>query len=194
MATVSFIHTEINPGYSEGSGGGKREHSVSSLNPDHSEGWGGGRRVHSLTELTPIYLVGTGGGIRVFIEQELNPLLDMPLPSVTTGPATNIEHGSAVLHGFLEDDGELLCDCGFEWGISSLYGNSTPSSQHVAGEYFLNEILGILPDTLYHYRSVSRNAFGIAYGSDRMFISSTMSQVDKPYFQRPLIVLLFEDL
>ena len=55
MADVAFTHTEVNPSYVEGHGGGRRE------------------LMH--TEVNPTYLGGGGGGFRSFTHTEQNPML-----------------------------------------------------------------------------------------------------------------------
>ena len=211
MPTVSFTHTEINPSHSEGSGGGTRSHAVTEQNPTSTVGSGGGRRIFSETELVPIHVEGAGGGRRDFLEtellpihivgagggrrvlllEEIPPILSLPLPDVTTGPATDIGLTEAAINGFLEDDGGMLCDCAFEWGLTESYGEITPVQSKTAGEYFSEPLTGLIPDTIYHFRAIAYNVFGISRGSDRTF--RTLNAVPPPYFQNPLISLLEEE-
>ena len=190
MPTVSFTHTEINPSHSEGSGGGRRSHGVTEQNPTFGAGSGGGRRLFVETELLPIYIEGAGGGRRVFVLEEIPPVLSLPLPEVATGPATEIGLAEATINGFLEDDGGLFCDCAFEWGLTESYGNNTPVQGKAAGEYFPQLITGLEPDTMYHFRAVASNVFGLSYGIDRAF--RTPGTITPPYFQNPLVLLLAE--
>jgi hypothetical protein len=171
MPEVSFIHTEINPG--------------------HSEGLGGGRRTFVETELTPIPAEGAGGGRRVLVLEGIPPILSLPLPEVTTGPATEIGLVEANINGFLEEDGGMLCDCAFEWGLTDGYGNITPAQTKAAGEHFSQLLAGLRPDTSYHYRALAANVFGLSHGVDRIF--RTLSTRPPAYFQGPLISLLEED-
>ena len=143
MPTVSFTHTEINPSHSEGSGGGIRSHIVTEQTPTPGVGSGGGRRVFLETELSPTNLIGAGGGRRVFVLEEIPPILSLPLPEVTTGPATEIGLTEATINGFLEDDGGMLCDVAFEWGLTGSYGNITPVRTKTAGEYFSQVLSGL---------------------------------------------------
>ena len=191
MPTVSFTHTEINPSHSEGSGGGARSHAVTEQNPTSATGFGGGRRAFFGTELVPTHVEGVGGGRRVFFFEEIPPILSLPLPDVTTGPATDIGLTEATINGFLEDDGGMLCDCAFEWGLTESYGEITPVQSKTAGEYFSQLITGLEADTIYHFRAIAYNVFGISRGSDRTF--RTLNAVPPPYFQNPLISLLEEE-
>jgi len=191
MPTVSFTHTEINPSHSEGSGGGRRSHTVTEQNPTFGVGSGGGRRTLTETELSPTRVIGAGGGRRVFVLEEIPPILSLPLPEVATGPATEIGLTEATINGFLEEDGGFLCDCAFEWGLTESYGNITPVQTKTAGEHFSQVLTGLEPDTVYHFRALASNVFGLSHGIDRAF--RTLSPMPPPYFQGPLISLLEED-
>jgi hypothetical protein len=191
MPTVSFTHTEINPSYSEGSGGGIRSHTVTEQNPTPAVGSGGGRRVFAETEVSPAPVIGAGGGRRVFVLEEIPPILSLPLPEATTGPATEIGLTEATLNGSLEEDGGMLCDCAFEWGLTESYGRITSVQTKTAGEHFSQVLTGLEPDTVYHFRALASNVFGLSHGIDRAF--RTLNTMPPPYFQDPLISLLEED-
>jgi len=191
MPTVSFTHTEINPSHSEGSGGGTRSQTVTEQNPTPAAGSGGGRRTLIESELSPIHVIGTGGGRRVSVLEEIPPILSLPLPGVNTGPATDIWLTEVTINGFLEDDGGMLCDCAFEWGLTENYGRITPVQSKTAGEYFSELLTGLEPDTLYHFRAIAYNVFGLSRGSDRVFMM--LNTLLPPYFQNPLISLLEEE-
>ena len=191
MPTVSFTHTEINPSHSEGSGGGRRSHTVTEQNPTFGVGSGGGRRVFAETEVSPAPVIGAGGGRRVFVLEEIPPILSLPLPEVATGPATEIGLIEATINGFLEEDGGFLCDCAFEWGLTESYGNVTQVQGKTAGEYFSQVLTRLEHDTIYHFRAIASNVFGLGHGSDRAF--RTANGMPPSYFQNPLISLLEEE-
>ena len=191
MSTVSFTHTEINPSHSEGSGGGMRSHTVAEQNPTHGVGSGGGRRTFVGTELTPTHFESVGGGRRTFLSEEIPPILSLPLPEVTTGPATEIGLTEATINGFMEDDGGLLCDCAFEWGLTESYGKITSAQVKTVGQHFSQLLTGLEPDTIYHFRALASNVFGLSRGVDRVL--RTLSTMLPPYFQGPLMSLLEED-
>jgi len=191
MPTVSFTHTEINPSHSEGSGGGMRSHTVIEQSPIPGVGSGGGRRIFVETELIPTYDKGAGGGRKAFVLEDIPPILSLPLPDVTTGPAIKIGLIEATINGFLEDDGGMLCSCVFEWGLTDSYGKVTPVQDKTAGDHFSEPLTGLIPDTIYHFRAIAYNVFGLSRGSDRAF--RTLNTVPLPYFQNPLISLLEEE-
>jgi len=191
MPTVSFTHTEINPSHSEGSGGGRSSHFATEQNPTPAVGSGGGRRIFDETEFSPTHVIGAGGGRRVFVLEEIPAILSLPLPEVATGPATEIGFIEATINGLLEDDGGFLCDCAFEWGVAESYGKITPVQTKTAGEHFSQVLTGLEPDTIYHFRALASNIFGLSYGMDRAF--RTLSTMPPPYFQSSLISLLEEE-
>jgi len=179
MPTVSFTHTEINPSHSEGSGGGRRSHTLTEQNPTPTVGSGGGRRIFLETELPPTYVVGAGGGRRSFVLVEITPILTLPKPIVTTSPATGIGQVSATLNGFLDDDGGVVTDCWFEWGLDTTYGTETTPEYKSSGESFAFELHDLVPGTTYHFRAVARNCFGVSYGADEEF--STNIQINRAH-------------
>jgi hypothetical protein len=91
-----------------------------------------------------------------------------------TGAATQIEAGTATLHGELDPDGEPTRYF-FEWGTSKNYGHRTPElpgAQTSADGLIQVEatLTGLLTSmTTYHYRLVAVNSLGTSYGSDREF-------------------------
>jgi len=73
---------------------------------------------------------------------------------------------SAKLNGVLVNGGGGACDCGFEWGETIAYGNTTPTQSKSTGQAFSQVISGLSPDTTYHFRAIGTNAAGTGYGSD----------------------------
>ncbi|MBA7701553.1 hypothetical protein ES703_110293 [subsurface metagenome] len=89
--------------------------------------------------------------------------------SVSTKPATSVAINSATLNGTLDDDGGEACDCGFEWGETVAYGNTTPTQSKTTGQTFSQGITGLDPRKTYHFRAFATNSFGTGYGADRTF-------------------------
>lgn len=75
----------------------------------------------------------------------------------------------ATLNGTLVDDGGFACDCGFEWGETVAYGNTTPTQSRNTGETFSQVIIGLPHNTTYHFRAFATNLLGTSYGADRSF-------------------------
>jgi hypothetical protein len=95
------------------------------------------------------------------------------VPTVTTDPATSIEAAIATLNGTLDDDGGEACDCGFEWGETITYGNTTPTQSRTTGQTFAQIITELDPNRTYHFRAFATNAAGTGYGVDRTFKTLT---------------------
>lgn len=92
-------------------------------------------------------------------------------PTVVTGAVTSKQKTSAVLHGTVNPRGAAT-RFHFEWGLTNAYGAA--SKDRSAGHGTKNVKVkatakGLLPGTLYHYRVVASNRFGIAVGADRTF-------------------------
>ncbi|GAI30496.1 unnamed protein product, partial [marine sediment metagenome] len=87
------------------------------------------------------------------------------VPTVTTNPAT----GLCTINGTLDDDGGETCDCGFEWGETEAYGNTTPTQSKNSGEPFSQDLDGLLPGVTYHFRAFATNSAGTGYGADGSF-------------------------
>lgn len=96
-------------------------------------------------------------------------LVIQTVPVVTTDPASPIGTVDATLNGTLNDDGGEACDCGFEWGETDTYGNTTPTQSGTSGQSFLQAITGLNPGTTYHFRAFATSPSGAGYGDDRTF-------------------------
>jgi len=89
-------------------------------------------------------------------------------PMVTTDPATELRAIAAILNGTLNQDGGEACDCGFEYGKTVAYGETTPTESKTTGEAF-SQVIGGPPNTTYHFRAFATNSAGTSYGADRTF-------------------------
>jgi len=121
-------------------------------------------------EINPTYFGEGGGGWNVFTETEINPSL--AAPAVTTDPAV-ARAAIATLNGTLDSGGGIQpCDCGFEWGETVAYGNTTPTEKKETGETFSQVITGLLPNTTYHFKAFA-TGFGTSDGADRTFVTTS---------------------
>jgi len=89
-------------------------------------------------------------------------------PLVVTLPATSITGTAATLNGTVNPNG-LATDYYFKWGITTAYGNVTPTFS--AGTVstvvpVYADITGLTPATIYHYSLVATNSDGTAIGTD----------------------------
>lgn len=95
-------------------------------------------------------------------------------PAVTSNAPTLIGETGATLNGTLDADGDESCDCSFEYGPTVAYGTTTTPVSRTAGQTFSTAILGLVAGTLYHFRAVARNSWGVTYGSDMVFVASVV--------------------
>jgi len=151
---VAITDTELNPTYVAGGGGGRV-----ALGPE--------------IEINPTWFGEGGGGWNQFFETEINPFL--AAPAVITDPALWIGPLSATLDGTLDSGGGIKpCDCGFEWGETIAYGETTPTEKKETGEGFSQVITGLLPNTTYHFRALA-TGFGTSSGADRTFVTAAVA-------------------
>jgi thiol-disulfide isomerase/thioredoxin len=97
-----------------------------------------------------------------------------PLPSTSTGPATNITFNSVTLNGTVNPNG-VETGALFQWGSTTSYGNLTDSqiigngTDNINISVNLNELSS---DTTYHFRIVATNsAGGTTFGEDQDFMT-----------------------
>ncbi len=90
-------------------------------------------------------------------------------PAVTSLPATNIGYTHASLTGSVYGK-YITTDYYFEYGTTNAYGQRTTEREargEERPEINAQEVSGLAPDTLYHYRIVATNRFyGTSYGDD----------------------------
>jgi len=80
----------------------------------------------------------------------------------------------ARLNGVLRRDGGEACNCGFQWGTSTAYGNTTPTYSKRSRQGFSYVLSGLELDVEYHFRALATNSAGISYGVDESFIVSEL--------------------
>ena len=92
-------------------------------------------------------------------------------PTITTGAATSITGGSAVLNGSGNGNGSVTT-LTYEWGLTTSYGN-TVSMGTATGAFAAlgHTISGLTPGTEYHFRLVGASAAGTTNGADQSFIT-----------------------
>lgn len=92
-------------------------------------------------------------------------------PSVTTKTVSNVNLGSAMLHGYANGNGSPV-SVWFEYGTSPNLGNST-STEYGGGATNANGYLGgLLSNQTYYYRLVARNSYGTSYGNIMSFATA----------------------
>lgn len=93
------------------------------------------------------------------------------MPDLVTYAATSIGLNNATLNGALLNlCNYTLVDCYFQWGLTTSYSYSTsPKAPKASTGSFNKLIIGLSPNTTYHFRALGDYDEGTAYGNDRTF-------------------------
>jgi hypothetical protein len=100
-----------------------------------------------------------------------------PKPTVTTDTASEVGQTTAKLNGSVFTNG-LPTSYYFEYGKTTAYGSTFPAPPGTnlgngpGYNYTWNNISGLVPGTIYHYRVVATNATGTSYGADQAFTTT----------------------
>ena len=79
----------------------------------------------------------------------------------------------ATLNGTLLDDRGEACDCRFQWGLTTAYGNDTAWQPGLRTSDTFSEVISNLNrGATYHYRAQARNSVGTSSGLDVTFFTS----------------------
>jgi hypothetical protein len=92
-------------------------------------------------------------------------------PSVVTGSAMSATDTTIHLHGTVNPDGSGT-SYSFQWGLTNQYGVSSPTHSAGSGTKVVSVAAapsGLIPGTVYHYRLIASNRFGLSLGADHSF-------------------------
>lgn len=94
-------------------------------------------------------------------------------PLAITEGTSNITDISASLTGTISANNALTVAY-FEFGLSNSYGDTAYVAQNPVNSTLAvsADINGLMPNTMYHYRLVAENAYGLSYGADSTFTTS----------------------
>jgi hypothetical protein len=109
------------------------------------------------------------------------------LPTVTTGPASEISSTQETLSGTVDPEGQPITGCEFEYGPSTAEPghyphavecaqtlaeiNTTLTANDTATGSVTADLTGLQPGASYHYRLAVGNGEGVAHGEDQAFTS-----------------------
>ena len=99
-------------------------------------------------------------------------------PNATTTGATSVTPASATLNGTVWSD--YASAAWFEWGTTTNYGNATQTTD-LTGGYGIPVSAGLsnlLAGTVYHYRLLAANEWGVGAGSDVAFRTPLFTELD----------------
>lgn len=112
--------------------------------------------------------------------------------TAATEPATGVTSTAAMLHGTVLPEGSQLTECFFEWGKTTLYGQTepcSPSAGSIPDDFSAHSVSaglsGLQPNTTYHFRLVKANASATTLANDLTFTTQGPPVVVE---QRPLEV------
>ena len=100
---------------------------------------------------------------------------EVATPAATTGQASMIAPGSAVIAGVASNPDLAGAGAVFQYGTTTAYTGSTPRqpvSPMMTAAQLTAPLAGLTPATTYHFRIVVTNATGSVAGSDHTFITS----------------------
>jgi hypothetical protein len=100
------------------------------------------------------------------------------LAIIETADSTNITGNSAVLHGVIAAEGcSAITEYGIEYsGINGFIpGFGTKAiSNNLLNNAFSSVLNGLIQNTAYYYRAYAKNATGIVYGAQKLFITNAI--------------------
>jgi len=117
-------------------------------------------------------------------------------PKATTSAATHIGKTWAVLNGSVNAE-NLLTKITFEYDLTTDYTHTVrPTLDSIVGIIYTSisaNILGLTPNTTYHYRVKAVNALGTTYGSDATF-TTTSTEISNVVFNPSLTYGTLNDI
>ena len=117
--------------------------------------------------------VGPDGTVYVgdYLDSEIERFTAFVGPTVSTDPATDITETSATLNGTI-DPGGVQSSYRYEYGLDTNYGTTTDPVDAGSGTGSNSApqgVVGLDPNTTYHYRIVGSNSSGPILGEDLFF-------------------------
>jgi hypothetical protein len=97
-------------------------------------------------------------------------LQNSTLPFSRTIEPILLSSTSAALRGAINPYDSMIVNYYFEYGITSNFGSTTPVRTINAFGSISENISGLTPDTVYHYRIVAANPLGTSYSSESVFL------------------------
>src|SRR5215213_3209584 len=103
-------------------------------------------------------------------------------PAATTAGASAVTDQSATVSGSADPMGAPTT-YHFEYGTTAAYGATTPPVGAGSGIGAIPAgatLVGLAPDTTYHFRSAATNAGGVAHGADQTFTTGSQAPTPPP--------------
>lgn len=112
-------------------------------------------------------------------------------PIVATQAATYVFANSALLNGSVNPNNSLT-NAWFEWGKTAALGSQTVFQATGSGNSSVSTsyaLTGLQSGTIYYYREVAQNAYGISYGSIMSFTTQSGEIIYPPAPYEPTIII-----
>jgi hypothetical protein len=158
-------------------------------------GLGSGTSSIDVETETPHHLVpGTTYHVRLIAKQTFTSTEAIGGPQTFTTPGsaptfhatTTVGEEEATLRAAINPENQAVTNYHFDWGTTNTYGNSTPTGTLPAGSKPVaveEELSGLTPGQIYHYRLVATNGTGTATGSDQTLTTTTSPQFPERAFE-----------
>lgn len=145
----------------------------------------------SLSALVSNLLPGTTYHFRMKAENSLGIIYSSDMTFRTSGdmpviilPGAVAAVNTVTFKGSVNPN-YLATTVSFEWGISDAYGNTFSLQDPVSGNELINlsaNILGLTPETTYHFRIIAINALGTTRSQDMSFTTFTVADLENNYY------------
>ena len=96
-------------------------------------------------------------------------------PVVATGASSSVGQSGAAVNGTVRSRGSATTYY-FQYGTTTGYGTDTPATSNGAGDATTTvgaTLAGLGAGTLYHYRLIAANEYGLSYGADATFVTAS---------------------
>ena len=130
---------------------------------------------HSFAGLEDSHGVAVNGNGDAYVSDRSTQTVDIfeaipaPSPSISSESTANVHSNEALLKGTIEP-GTAGVTFHFEYGETSAYGNTAPvPDAHTLPGEVSQQLFGLSPNTVYHYRLVAQNTTGVDNGPDQVF-------------------------
>ena len=130
---------------------------------------------HSFAGLEDSHGVAVNGSGDAYVSDRSPQTVDIfeaipaPSPSISSESTANVHSNEALLKGTIEP-GTAGVTFHFEYGETSAYGNTAPMPDaHTLPGEVSQQLFGLSPNTVYHYRLVAQNTTGVDDGPDLVF-------------------------
>jgi len=156
------------------SSGGSGFYNSSASNTAISDGFGA---VYCCVEMNTLDADGNGVTFEAYMAAITGGVTPVS-PTVVTNAASFITATGATLNGNLSSLGSVSpVTVGFDYGLTTSYGTSTPTANMTAAGAFATILGGLTPGTTYHFRAKAIGSSTV-YGADQSFTTPAITSTN----------------